>query len=51
MGFSLEMFFDELQQLLSLVNCTQGHERQQFIEATIKYVEESRKYAEDCGRL
>lgn len=47
MGFSLKIFFEGLQELLSDTHLSD----QEKLEALRAYVENNRAYAEECGQL
>lgn len=47
MGFNLKMYFEELDELLSDGSKTEAEK----LAAIAKHMEESRKYARECGQL
>lgn len=51
MGFSLESFFDELEQIVTALKCVESSDVPMAIEVLETFVKESRKYAEECGQL
>lgn len=47
MGFSLEYFMIELKAILS----DEAYSEKEKNDAAVKYLEESHKYAEECGQI